>query len=427
MRLTSGAHSRYGTTAMHRALLALLALALLGCQPRPAPSAPAVVPAAILVEPRALSLRAGDSAQLSAQVNDALGQPIGGAPIAYGTSDPGVVRVTARGLATSTGQAGSAQILVSSGDQSAAVTVTVSPGPVKRLEKAGGDGQRGVVGTALEEGVSVKAVDAYGNPVAGARVLFSTPDGGAASPPAATTSATGAASTTWTLGTSPGPQRLFAALEIAPGAAKLFTATAHAGAPARLSAAAQPAPAAAGSEVVVRVSAADSAGNAVPGAEVTWRALSAGTAISPPTSVTDAEGVAEARVETAGAAGKNRIEARAKGPAQPLELTLETVSGPPARVEVTKGDRQSASARRPVRTAPVVRVVDAYGNPVAGVRLHFTVSGGGAIQDDAPVTDAKGVASCGRWTLGAPGANALAVAADGVAQPVRIVATARRR
>jgi adhesin/invasin len=414
---------------MRRTPLGVLVLVLVGCQARSPSTAASVLPAAVLVEPGALSLRAGESAQLSAQVNDALGQPIGGAPIAFETSDPGLLRVTPTGLASSTGSAGSARIVVTSGAKKAVVPVTITPGDVSRLQKLGGDGQRGAVALALEAPVSVKGVDAYGNAISGVRVVFSTPDGGAASPVSTATDVNGAASTTWTLGASPGVQRLSAALEGAPSSSERFTATAHAGAPARLSEVAPPGPPpAAGSEVAVRVRVMDGLGNAIPGAEVAWRAVSKDAAVSPGASATDAAGVAEVRVRTAAAAAINRVEARAAGLAQPLELAVATVAGPPARVEVVRGDRQSARANRPAPVNPAVRVVDANGNPVAGVPVRFVVTaGGGAVAVVAPVTDARGVASCGRWTLGGAGDNAVTAAVDGVERTVKLVATARRR
>jgi hypothetical protein len=62
------------------------------------------------------------------------------------------------------------------------------------------------------------------------------------------------------------------------------------------------------------------------------------------------------------------------------------------------------------------------------VPVRFTVSaGGGTIAAAEAVTDAGGLASCGRWTLGAAGENAVTAAAEGVALPATVVATARRR
>ena len=105
---------------------------------------------------------------------------------------------------------------------------------------------------------------------------------------------------------------------------------------------------------------------------------------------------------------------------------VTTVPGPPARVELTAGADQSAPAGRKVRVRPSVRVLDARGNPVAGVPVRFEVAeGGGQVADGVTVTDAQGQAMSGPWTLGAQGRNALRAVVAGVAEPAPVVATAR--
>jgi hypothetical protein len=407
--------------------LGLLLVALVGCRERPPPDGSGVLPAAVVVEPRSLALRPAEAAQLAAQVNDAVGQPIGGATILFETSDPGVVRVTPTGFASSTGAAGNAQIVVSSGARRAVVPVLVTPGDVTGIQKVSGDGQRGAVGAALEGAISVKAVDAYGNAVSGVGVHFSTPDGGSVRPANAATDGAGLVSAIWTLGPAPGAQRLSAALQSASSVAQVFTAAAQAGTPAKLAAVEQPgaAPVAAGAEVVVRARVTDAFGNAVPGAEVAWRARGDAT-VSLAASTTDVSGLAEARVKTAGAAGANRVEARAAGLAEALELSVTTVPGPPARIEIVRGDGQSARAHRVLKVNPAVRVVDAHGNALAGVPVRFAVTAGkGRIEVAAPMSSADGVASCGRWTLGSPGENAITAEVEGLAAPARLGALAR--
>jgi filamin/ABP280 repeat protein/Big-like domain-containing protein len=77
---------------------------------------------------------------------------------------------------------------------------------------------------------------------------------------------------------------------------------------------------------------------------------------------------------------------------------------------------------------PAVLVRDAGGTPVAGLAVTFAVvSGGGSIEGGSATTGADGVATAGRWTLGAAaGPNTLqaTVAADGVSgNPVSFTAT----
>lgn len=65
------------------------------------------------------------------------------------------------------------------------------------------------------------------------------------------------------------------------------------------------------------------------------------------------------------------------------------------------GDNQSAPVGSPVSVAPAVKVTDADGSPVAGARVVFNVtSGGGIALGASQITDANGIATLTRWTLG---------------------------
>ncbi|HET9982393.1 MAG TPA: leishmanolysin-related zinc metalloendopeptidase [Longimicrobiales bacterium] len=93
-------------------------------------------------------------------------------------------------------------------------------------------------------------------------------------------------------------------------------------------------------------------------------------------------------------------------------------------LEVSAGDGQTATVRTAVATPPAVLVRDRSGQPAAGVTVTFRVAaGGGSVGQGTAVTDSGGIASAGRWTLGAqPGANALVASAGG--STVRFTATA---
>jgi len=101
----------------------------------------------------------------------------------------------------------------SSGLQSAVgPTFGVAAGPPARLSVVGGAGQTGAAGGALATAITVQVADSYGNAVAiaGRSVTFTASSGGSASPATTTTSASGQASTTWTLGATVGTQTLSA-------------------------------------------------------------------------------------------------------------------------------------------------------------------------------------------------------------------------
>jgi hypothetical protein len=79
--------------------------------------------------------------------------------------------------------------------------------------------------------------------------------------------------------------------------------------------------------------------------------------------------------------------------------------------------------------APSVLVTDANGNPVAGVNVTFTLTGGGGSISPASAavvaTNASGIATLTSWTVGAaPGANTVEATAAGLAgSPVVFTAT----
>ena len=102
------------------------------------------------------------------------------------------------------------------------------------------------------------------------------------------------------------------------------------------------------------------------------------------------------------------------------------VVGPATQMALNAGDGQTASAGTAVPVAPSVRVTDAGDNPVPGVHVTFAVaSGGGSVTGAAAVTNAKGIAAVGSWTLGGtPGENTLRATVAGLAgSPVTFTAT----
>ncbi len=90
-----------------------------------------------------------------------------------------------------------------------------------------------------------------------------------------------------------------------------------------------------------------------------------------------------------------------RDPAQrPPGLTLTAVWG-------THLAEATAGAPAPIR--PAVLVTDPENRPVPGTQVTFTVeSGGGTVTQGTAMTDAKGIATAGGWTLGSsPGVNTL--------------------
>jgi hypothetical protein len=111
----------------------------------------------------------------------------------------------------------------------ASFTATGTAAAAAALAAHAGDGQLGAVGQAVSIRPSVLVTDSYGNPVAGATVLFWIASGsGSIAGATQTSDAAGTATIgSWTLGRIAGPNRLHATLSGAPDV--VFTATARAG------------------------------------------------------------------------------------------------------------------------------------------------------------------------------------------------------
>jgi hypothetical protein len=103
-------------------------------------------------------------------------------------------------------------------------------------------------------------------------------------------------------------------------------------------------------------------------------------------------------------------------------FTAAADPGPPGRLLISAGDRQTGPANTALPIRPAVQVADVWGNPlaVAGIAVTFTPFGNsGTIRDGVVTTDAGGVATAGAWTLGPttiPYGNLLVVTSAGLWQ-----------
>ncbi|MEO5824469.1 MAG: hypothetical protein ABIR59_01125 [Gemmatimonadales bacterium] len=160
-----------------------------------------------------------------------------------------------------------------------------------------------------------------------------------------------------------------------------------------------------------------SSGAAIAGVTVTFAVRSGGGSLIGNTVSTDAGGVAAVGSWTLGTvAGPNTMTATVIG-LPSVTFTAAGMSGSPSALTRVAGDSQSASVGTAVGAAPSARVVDANGNPVAGVSVVFAVmSGGGSVSGPTQVTNVSGVATSGGWILGSTaGANTLAASSPGLA------------
>jgi hypothetical protein len=160
--------------------------------------------------------------------------------------------------------------------------------------------------------------------------------------------------------------------------------------------------------LVVRV--VDTAGLGVVGQEVAWTVSLGGGQVQPPTSTTDADGLAWTRWTLGPNVGANAVRATVAGGGFVTFSAIGTeppVTADPVRIERVEGNDQSAAAGSLVAVPPAVKVTDAGGRPVAGVAVSFMVTaGGGTVEGGEATTGSNGVARVAAWRLGpTPGPN----------------------
>ncbi len=312
--------------------------------------------------------------------------------------------------------------------------VTGAAGDPSTLTPVGGNGQTGVVGSALEIPPSVRVRDSYGNAVEGASVDFLvTSGGGFVVSTQAEADPTGVASSgAWTLGTNPGPNTLSASLSDLPSVS--FQATAHADVPSRvtlLEGGGQTGTVTSALPLRPTVQIADRFGNPLVGIPVMFE-VSGGGSIQGGSSSTGPGGVALSGPWTLGTrAGPQTLRITVSG-LEPLIVTATAKPGPVASALALGGAARSATVGREVEDPPRVRVEDAYGNPVPGLSVVFSVAGApdfdaspGAVQGQETITDAAGTAKAGGWLLGTiAGSYFVTAEVDGLADPVAFSATA---
>ncbi len=281
-----------------------------------------------------------------------------------------------------------------------------------------GDRQNGTVGEALGDSLVVEVTDRFGNPVGGVTVTWSAEGGGSVDPARSTTAADGRAGTMRVLGPQPTTYFTTASIDGLTESAT-FTST---GLAARLVLTSQlPAIATSGEPLspqpALRLEDADGTPVAREGVIVTVQIASGGgTLTGATTAASDAEGhVAFSDLAIRGSPGTRRLifaaDAFAPATSPPIALGV----GAPSSIEPAAGDDQSAVVGGAVPVDPSVRVKDADGNPLGGIPVTFTVTGGGGtVSGNTPVTGSDGVATVGEWRLGTTvGENTLSAAVAG--------------
>lgn len=300
------------------------------------------------------------------------------------------------------------------------------------LKLISGNQQTGTVGAALSEVLSVKVVDAGGQPVQGATVLWQVRSGGGTITPAASTSSVSGLSTVvWTLGTTLGANKAVAILQgnyVLDSA--VFTATAGVGPASLLTIVA-------GNQQVGRVATQlglpltinvkDQFGYAVSGKKVVWAVGNLSGSITPAnTDTTDASGNASANWMLGTNALVTQTASATITGFAPINFTATATPDTSRRFTISSGGSPAPAMVGSSMSAITVRLADKYGNPISGANIVWNDSsyGGATTTKTADTTVADGTSSS-TWTLGArPGPQLLRIKEGGSGLKVTVSATA---
>lgn len=158
-------------------------------------------------------------------------------------------------------------------------------------------------------------------------------------------------------------------------------------------------------------------GAAKAGVTVSWTAQTAGAAMNPATSGTDAQGQAASRMTLGQAAGAQSTRAAIGGNLS-VTFNVTATPGPAAQLAVVAGNNQAALANAAVTQPLQVRVRDQFSNPINGSPVFWSIASGSATLSAATsLTAATGIASINLTLGGSAGAvqiRAVSAGADTV-------------
>jgi hypothetical protein len=369
----------------------------------------------------------GAELQLRARATDSRGYAIAGMTASWHIDDNSIAGLDSTGLLSGrvAGRTAIAAKIEGVSGRSSVSVVT----PATAIDLVAGINQRALAGKTLPQPVVVRATNRRGGPAAGKRVNFRLTDGqGLIDPATATTDADGRARTTWTLGSYPGRQTLFATVENVDSALAILAEADPVPSNTRVVALTETLSAHAGSELpdTVAVHVTDSTGRVLGDVPVRWTVVDGGS-VAAISARTDSLGVARARWTLAKKTGTQRLRAQIGGGSvlgiPPVTINATALAGAATGMVVVSGDAQRAAAGAELPRWIVVRVVDENGSGVAGAALSLAPSAG-TLSDSALVTDSVGSART-RWTMGhSAGDHTLSVHHEGLKKLLKVTARA---
>jgi len=167
----------------------------------------------------------------------------------------------------------------------------------------------------------------------------------------------------------------------------------------------------------------DGSGNPMRGDAATFQLTAGGGSLQSAAAQTDIDGVATAVWTLGQRAEVSALTVTSQGLTN-VVFTATAAAGPASYLSSLVNDIPQLGVTGTPAGRPSVDVRDQFANPVAGVKVTFTVtSGGGTIEDGTATTDHLGIATAGWWTLGRPGENTVSASVPGL-QSVAFTVTA---
>src|SRR5438128_4615151 len=254
-------------------------------------------------------------------------------------------------------------------------TATGSAGPAATMVTSSGDNLTGQVATRLQTPHVVRVSDANGNPVSGVTVTWAAASGGGSvDPTTSTTDANGHAQTFRTLGILIGTQTTTATATIGGTATTVtFSISATAAGASRMTAAGgdgQTGTVGTTLPTPLSVRVADQFNNPVAGVTVTWTPASGSGSVNPPTSTSNASGIASTAWTLGTKAGTQPIKATGAG--SPVNFSAIATAGAAAQLTITTQPPATAASGAAFTPQPVLQVRDGAGNPAGGAGVPVT-------------------------------------------------------
>lgn len=160
------------------------------------------------------------------------------------------------------------------------------------------------------------------------------------------------------------------------------------------------------------------------GATVTWATTGTGAVVSPPSSQTDAAGLAATEWTLGHASGTQAATASLGGVSgSPVTFHATAAPGPATNLTKLAGDGQTGIIRGSFPTQVKVAVTDQFANPILGVTVHFVGTGGVTPINPVVLTDANGTAVTTVTGAVAAGAGSVTATVAGIAAPVNFALT----